>query len=351
MKKIAVISLIVILFTLIINSMVYATEDIEDAVPDSAKDVLGDTNADGMDSALDSIMGYIKDESGGIFTDALKNGAAVMLVPVICSLAGTLYNDKLPDVVNIVGVLAVAAICLSGTNSFIGMGEKLMDELDTFAKILLPTLTTAAAASGAITSAAAKYAATALFIEILITVGRNVIVPLIYAYMAVSIGGAAFGGGLEAVEKLIKWVTVTALTVLVMTFTIYLTVTGVISGTADATATKLTKTALSTVLPVVGGIISDAASAVVSGTSMLRNTIGVFGMVVILAVCIVPFMNLGMNYLIFKGASAISEPLGGKRISKVINSMGTSMGMILGLCGSMAVMLYISIISIMKVVT
>lgn len=326
-------------------------EELENAVPEAAKEVLGDVKAEDADSALNRISGYLKKNVNGLFTDALKNGAAIVIIPVICALAGTIYNDKLPDAVTFAGVTVVSALCFGGTSSFIGAGKELLDELGTFSKILLPALTTAAAASGAVTSAAAKYAAAALFIEVLIALGQNMIIPLIYAYVAAAVGGAAFDGGLNAAAKLIKWVIVTCMTILVMVFTIYLSVTGIVSGTADAAATKVTKSVLSTALPVVGGIISDAASAVVSGTSMLKSTIGVFGMIVILAVCAVPFMRLGVNYLIFKGAAAVAEPLGGTRLSKVINAAGTAMGMLLGLCGSMAVMLYISIISLMKVVS
>ncbi|MBE6948882.1 MAG: stage III sporulation protein AE [Ruminococcaceae bacterium] len=352
MKKTAIIALILMFFTTFLHSPALGTlEVVEDAVPDSAREILGEADAEETDSAIDSVFDYIKEESGEIFTESLKRGAAVLLIPIICALAGTLYNDKMPDVITIVGIAAAGAVCLDGTNSFIGMGRELIEELDSFYKVLLPTLTATAAASGAVTSAAAKYAAAALFIEVLISVGKSVILPLIYAYIAVSIGGAAFGGGLDSASKFIKWLTVTAMTILVMAFTIYLTMTGVVSGTADAAATKLTKSALSTALPVVGGIISDAASAVVSGTSMLKSTTGVFGMIVVLAVCAVPFMRLGINYLIFKGAAAIAEPFGEGKISKVISSAGTALGMMLGLCGSIAVMLYISIISLMKVVT
>ena len=352
MKKTALtILFLILILTFNCFTVLADLKELEDAVPESAGEILDNADAEDIDSAFANIIEYIKDKAGKILAEALKNGASLILIPVICALAGTLYDDKLPDVITTVGIAAVAAMCLSGTSSFIGMGRELMDELDAFSKMLLPALTTAAATSGAMTSAAAKYAVAALFIEILISIGRNLIIPLIYAYIAVSIGGAAFGGGLNTAAKIIKWAAVTALTMLVMAFTIYLTMTGVISGTADAAATKLTKSALSTALPVVGGIISDAASAVVSGTAMMKSTIGVFGMIVVLAVCVTPFMRMGMNYLIFKGAAALAEPLGGEKLSKVIGAVGTSMGMMLGLCGSMVVMMYISIISIMKVVT
>jgi stage III sporulation protein AE len=271
-----------------------------------------------------------------------------MLVPVLCSLAAAVYDDKLPDAVNTVGVMAVSALCLGGAD-YIGLGRTTMDELDSFAKVLLPTLTAVTGAGGAVTSAAAKYAAASLFLEILMHIGNTVILPLICAFMAASVGSAAFGG-LESAVKLTKWAVTTLLTLLVLIFTLYISVTGIISGSADQAAVKAAKTAMSLSMPVVGGMLSDAASAVANGTLILRNTVGVTGMAAVLAVCAVPFLRLGLRHMVFKAVAALTEPIGGERLAKLIGNIGTAMGMLMGLCGAMAVMLYITIISMMKAV-
>jgi stage III sporulation protein AE len=271
-----------------------------------------------------------------------------MLVPVLCSLAAAVYDDKLPDAVNTVGVMAVSALCLGGAD-FIGLGRTTMDELDSFAKVLLPTLTAVTGAGGAVSSAAAKYAAASLFLEILMHIGNTVILPLICAFIAASVGSAAFGG-LESAVKLTKWAVTTLLTLLVLIFTLYISVTGIISGSADQAAVKAAKTAMSLSMPVVGGMLSDAASAVANGTLILRNTVGVTGMAAVLAVCAVPFLRLGLRHMVFKAVAALTEPIGGERLAKLIGNIGTAMGMLMGLCGAMAVMLYITIISMMKAV-
>lgn len=49
-----------------------------------------------------------------------------------------------------------------------------------------------------------------------------------------------------------------------------------------------------------GGIISDAAETVLAGAGMLKNTVGVFGMLAILAACAYPFLQLGVQYLLYK---------------------------------------------------
>ena len=347
MKKVLIIITIIAVFAL--SPTAYAAlEDVEDAIPSEAREALDDAETGDFDSALGSIWRFVRDRWDDALSDTLKTGAAVMLVPVLCSLAAAVYDDKLPDAVNTVGVMAVSALCLGGAD-FIGLGRTTMDELDSFAKVLLPTLTAVTGAGGAVSSAAAKYAAASLFLEILMHIGNTVILPLICAFIAASVGSAAFGG-LESAVKLTKWAVTTLLTLLVLTFTLYISVTGIISGSADQAAVKAAKTAMSLSMPVVGGMLSDAASAVANGTLILRNTVGVTGMAAVLAVCAVPFLRLGLRHLVFKAVAALTEPIGGERLAKLIGNIGTAMGMLMGLCGAMAVMLYITIISMMKAV-
>ena len=348
MKKL--LTIIVILLFLAPTALAAPLDDVESAAPDSAREVLRDADASDMDSVLERLGQFIRDKSGEVFSQAVRTGASVLLVPVICSLAGAVYDDKLPDTVNTVGVLAVGALCLGGSGAYIELGRQTLDELDAFAKVLLPTLAAVTGAGGAVTSAAAKYAAASMFTEILMHIGNSLILPLICAYIAASIGDAAFGGGLSSAVKLTKWAVTTALTLLVLAFTLYISVTGIITGSADQAAIKVTKTAISMAVPVVGGMISDAAGAAANGTVLLKNTVGVTGMAVILAVCVVPFLRLGARHLVFKAVAALSQPIGGEKLAKLIEAMGTAMGMLLGLCGAMAVMLYITIISMMKAV-
>ena len=54
------------------------------------------------------------------------------------------------------------------------------------------------------------------------------------------------------------------MTGMTIAFTAYINLTGLISGSADAAAIRTAKTLISTVLPVVGGIASDASSAVLA---------------------------------------------------------------------------------------
>lgn len=334
------------------------TGNLENNLPEAAEEVLGDveiTSSLESDSLLSKLGSYISGKIGSILSGAVKNAAALVLIALLAAVAGTVYDSsgtKMPDYVSLAAVLAVAAVSAGNMSSFARSGLEVIDELNAFSKLLLPTLTAASTASGALTSAAAKYAATVLFMDLLISISRNVIMPIIYAYIAVSIANAALGtNALKSAAGLIKWIATTMLTLITIAFTAYLLLTGIITGSTDATTTRLAKTAVSTLLPIVGSIISDAAGTVASGISLLKNAIGVFGLIAVLSVCAVPFLKLGANYLLYKAAGAMSSSIAGGRISALVDSMSTAIGMMLGLCGSMALMLFISIISMMRAVT
>ena len=202
------------------------------------------------------------------------------------------------------------------------------------------------------TSAAAKYAATALFMDILMTAARTLLLPLAYVCLAARTASAALDSpAIDGASRLITKVTGIATTAIMTAFTAWLGITGAVSGAADAVTSRAAKTAISAALPVVGGVISDAASTVVAGAGLLKNAVGAFGLIAAAGVCLAPFLMLGLRYLFYKAAAALAAAFADKRISGLISELGGVFGMVLGVVGAAALMLFISIISVTKAVS
>ncbi|MFB0919667.1 MAG: stage III sporulation protein AE [Oscillospiraceae bacterium] len=331
-------------------------DSVIDALPRDARTILGDislTDTDMGNKGFQAVLDTIKDSILGIFKNALSSAAKILTVVVLCTAASSAMNEGgVRDMVTLGGTVAVSAIAISNVHSFIGLGVETLTALSDFSKALLPVMCSAAASAGAITSASAKYAATALFMDILITISVDIILPLISLYLAATIANAALSkDSLANVAKLLKWLCTTALTLLMMAFTAYLGMTGLISGKADEVATRLTKTALGTVLPVVGSIVSDAAETLVAGAGIIRNAIGIFGFLAVAAICLTPFLTLGLHYLVYKGTAAFTEALADKRMAELVSDVGAAFGMLLALVGCGGMMLFFSIISSMKAVS
>ena len=185
---------------------------------------------------------------------------------------------------------------------------------------------------------------------VLLTLLDQLLLPLVDLYVAASVAYTALGNeGLKRVAGALKWVVTTVLTLLLLAFVGYLTVSGVIAGTTDAAAVKAAKFAVSSAVPVVGGILSDAAETVLAGAGILRNTVGVFGMLAVLAMCVVPFLQLGIHYLAYKAAAALTATASQGRVAGLIDSIGGAFGLVLGMTGASALLLLISLVSAISV--
>ena len=97
---------------------------------------------------------------------------------------------------------------------------------------------------------------------------------------------------------------------------------GSVASSADAATLKAAHLAISGMIPVVGGILSDATEAVFSGASLLRNSVGIFGVVGVLGFCALPFLRLGIQFLLYKLVAALSATLSDHPAARLIQDPG-----------------------------
>ena len=168
----------------------------------------------------------------------------------------------------------------------------------------------------------------------MISAEQGFALPLLYGYAATVITASltehpVLTGIAGLIKQLVKW----SLILLTTCFTVYLSVTGILSGTVDAAAAKTAKTVIAGALPVVGKIVSDASSAILSGVQILRNGVGIIGLLAILAVCVSPYLTLGSHYLVYQIVGSLSASFGDKRIGNVIKGVGDIYAFLLGIVG------------------
>lgn len=326
----------------------------EEAVPEEARGIVGSEGVAGAmepEGMLSRLWEAAVEKLGSLWKPAAVSGLKLAAAALLCSLASAFTDGGTERYVGLAGCLAVSAVAFTDAGSCVGAGVAALEDLQTFSRALLPCLTAAAAAGGAVTSAAAKYAATALFMDVLMTAARNLLLPLAYVCLAARTASAALDSpALDGASKLIGKVTAIATTAVMTAFTAWLGITGAVSGSADAVTARAAKTAISAALPVVGGVISDAASTVVAGAGLLKNAVGAFGLVAAAGVCLAPFLSLGLRYLCYKAAAALAAAFADRRVSGLISELGGVFGMVLGVVGAAALMLFISIISVTKAV-
>jgi stage III sporulation protein AE len=270
--------------------------------------------------------------------------AAALLLGIFKSIPG-----KGIVVTDLVGVLVISVLLLSVTGTMVPLASDTVTELSEYGKVLLPVMTAALASQGGITSSTAMYTATALFDSFLAGLIQKLLVPMVYIYLLMAVAAAATGEGmLTRVRDFIKGAVTWCLKVLLYIFTGYISITGVVSGTADAAALKATKLTMSGVVPVVGGILSDASEAVLVGAGIVKNAVGLYGMVALFALWIAPFLRIGLHYLLLKLTSALCGLFDSKAINDLVSSFCNAMGLLLAMTGTACILFLISMVCFMK---
>lgn len=343
MKKIII--LIFIIF--ILSFSVSAEEYTAPQVPDSGEQFMPaetESFAEGLWFIIKSAVSEIQPNIAETAQVCLSLIATIMLISLLKSFsAGT------NRVTEIITVIAISAVLLKPTNILIGLGMDTVKELCEYGKLLLPVMTAALAAQGGATTSAALYTGTALFNSILSGAISKIIIPILYVYICLGIAECAINEDiLKNIKNLMKWLMTWSLKIILYVFTAYISITGVVSGTADASAIKAAKLAISGFVPVVGSIISDASETILISAGIIKSAAGVYGLLATIAVWIGPFVQIGIQYVLLKVTTGVCSVFGVKKPVELLQIFTSAMGMLLAMTSSVCLFLMISTICFMK---
>jgi len=280
--------------------------------------------------------------------EATQISVSMICIVMVFSLLHS-FGGSTQKAAYIAGSLAIASILLNSTNSLIRLGTSTITELSNYGKLLLPVMTAAMASQGGVTTSTVLYTGTAAFDLLLSSLISKILVPAVYFFLALAAANSAIGADiLKRLRDFIKWFISWTLKTLLTVFTTYMGITGVVSGTTDAVALKATKFTISSVVPVVGGILSDASEAVLVSAGLVKNAAGIYGILAALAVFLVPFLKIGIQYAVVKFTAALCSLFGTKQLSDLIEDFSTAMGFLLAMTGSACLLLLISTVCFLK---
>ncbi len=331
-------------------------QELEDALPQEAGEISGQLVFNGFydaNGALKRLWASMLAELKRQISENMSCGIQLLAVVMLCAVLTALMDaGKYAEILETAACCVVSLLMARTVDSMVGQAVEALGRLSDYSRAAMPVLFTAAAFGGAVASASARYASVSLAMDVMISFQQRYLLPLIYAFLAVSISKGVFSNSiLSAVSGFIKWCITMGMTAVTLLFSAYISITGIVAGSTDAVAVKTARTVISSMLPVVGGILSDSASVLLASAAAVKNAAGVFSLIAVCALCAGPFVVLSVRMLFFKAAAAVAEMLPVNRVSRLIGDFGTCFGMLLGLVGSYGIMLFLSIMSGIKAVT
>ena len=280
--------------------------------------------------------------------DSLKTCLRIFSAVMLLSLL-QIFPGSQQRACSLGGIVGISCILLDRTESLISLAVSTVSDISEYGKLLLPVMTAAMAGQGSITASAALYTQTAFFSSLLCSAIRKILIPITYIFLLTAIISSATENDLikgirDTLKSAMGWVLKTFLYL----YTGFISITGVVSGATDAAALKATKLTISSMVPVVGGILSDASEAVLVSAGAIKNAAGIYGLFAILAILIGPFLKISVHYLLLKATATVCGVFCNKQCTELIQHFSSAMGMLLAMTGSISLMLYIGLVCFLR---
>ena len=239
---------------------------------------------------------------------------------------------------------------MSNFADIIKMTKDAIENMTGFIQMLIPLLITLMITTGSIVSANILEAVILFVINFISNIFQSIIVPVILVSTALSIISKISDKiKIERIPQMLKSSTVWVIGITLTIFVGILSLEGTLSSSVDGITAKATKAAVSNFIPVVGKILGDAVDTVIGCSTILKNAVGIVGLIVIIIICIAPIIKLAVITLTYQLTAAICEPIADDKIVKLLGEMGDTFKILLAILCSISVMLIIGITLVLKI--
>ncbi len=125
-----------------------------------------------------------------------------------------------------------------------------------------------------------------------------------------------------------------------------MSVQGTASAIQDGVAMKTTKFITGNFIPIVGRTFTDAADTILSASLLLKNAIGIVGVIIIVFLALFPALKIFAIALTYKIAAAVLQPIGDGPVITTLNTISKYIVYILACLLAVTLMFFLAVVII-----
>lgn len=256
----------------------------------------------------------------------------------------TAFSSGVARISQLACFMALAAIALGSFRMVLQVGQQTIDQMVSFMMGMLPQMLVLVAGLGNVHTAATLFPVLMTTCTAFANAMKNIVFPLIILSAILNLVNH-LSDGLK-VEKMAKFMGQLAQLSLGFFLTLFvgiLTLRALYSSVMDKVALRTTKFVTDNAIPVVGKMFSDTIEVAAGYVVMIKQALGIFGVIIILGMVIFPLIKIAAIALIYKVAAAVAEPLGDSRTSAILELMSAHLFLMLAAVAAVALMFFIMI--------
>lgn len=261
----------------------------------------------------------------------LKSSAGLMAVLILFSVINVFYSDKLKDdgyydffesSVVLISVLVPLSEQLSEAIGAISLSSGFM-------AMYVPVFTALVSSSGQPMSSFAYSASVLGFAELCNTALVNAVLPVIGVITCIGVYSCLNTGiNADRITALIKRIMTVFLSSVSVLFVGLTNLRAKLTVSADSLALKGIKTVSGGLIPIIGSSLGDALSSTLSAFSLIKNTVGAFGIVAVALIFLPSVVRLVIWYFCLSVCQLAGEALGVKCAPKILGALLNAVSLI-----------------------
>lgn len=286
--------------------------------------------------------------------EALKVMGSILIIvlihSVLKSISDNLNNKSVAQITYYVQYILIATVIMTNFSSIITLTKEAVGNMISFIQLLFPLLMTLMLASGSVVSVNLVQPIILFIINLISNIFQSIIIPIILVGTALAIVSKISDRiQIDKLSKFLKSSSVCVIGILLTIFVGVLSIEGTLGSSVDGITAKTAKAAVSSFIPVVGKVLGDAVDTVIGCSAILKNAIGIVGVIVVIAICITPILKLAIITIIYHLTAALCEPIADSKIVSLITQMADTFKILLAILCSISVMLIIGITLVINI--
>lgn len=272
----------------------------------------------------------------------------IVLLAVFTMLLETMQNaferNTVSKVAYSIAYMVLLVIAVNSFRSATQYAAEAIGNMVQFMLAMVPLLLTLLASTGGVTTVAVLHPLIVFMIHTVGTLIHLIVFPLLFFSAVLHlVSTLSERYKVTQLANLLRTIGVGMLGVLLTLFLGVLSVQGATGAVADGIALKTAKFVTGNFVPVVGRMFSDAADTVLSASLLVKNAVGLAGVVILLFLCAFPAVKILTLALIYNVSAAVLQPLGDTPIVQCLQTIGKTLVYVFAALASVGMMFFLAV--------
>ena len=298
-------------------------------IKDKIKDIINGKQAVDYTTMLEVILQVLMQ----LIVQYVPMFALIIGIGIIASLMGQIkskFNEKSTnDIVHFVCFCLIVVVMATSIKRLINSTTATIANMENIINILFPIMLTFMTGVGAVASVGVFQPVLAIMSNLISIVIFKAVVPIfIFSFVLNIVGHLSNNVKLDKfnsfLSSLFKWIIGIIFTI----FFAVISIQGISAGSFDSVSLRTAKFTISSYVPIMGGYLSQGMDLILASGVLIKNSIGLVGILIIISSIISPILEIVVFSLMLKAVSAILQPLNNNRITNFLHSTSKNITML-----------------------